>query len=154
MSYAPKAFNSVTDRVDRIEIRSENVGPITITTTGNSDLLWIATRNVKVEGIKVVGVTTLAADDTNFVTWTVTNLAQAGAGAVALLSTADTNTSKLTGGSALTTLVPRSLILTSTDASLKIAEGDVIRIRTAATGTLANTVINFNVMLKLSENLV
>jgi hypothetical protein len=65
----------------------------------------------------------------------------------------DVNTTKATGGSTLTTLVPRSLSLTATDASLKLAEGDVIRIRAAATGTLANTVTGYNVFFKLSENL-
>jgi hypothetical protein len=80
MSYQPKPFNIPSDRVDRIDVRHENVGPITVATTGNSDILFIAPRNVKVEAIKVVGTATLTADDTNFVTWTVTNLAQAGAG--------------------------------------------------------------------------
>jgi hypothetical protein len=153
MSYQPKPFNTPSDRVDRIDVRHENVGPITVATTGNSDILYIVPRNVKVEAIKVVGTATLAADDTNYVTWTVTNLGTAGSGSTALLSTADTNTTKLTGGSALTTLVPRSLVLTSTDASLKLTEGEVVRVRAAATGTLANTVTGYNVFFKVSENL-
>jgi hypothetical protein len=153
MSYQPKPFNLPSDRVDRIDVRHENVGPITVATTGNSDILFIVPRNVKVEAIKVVGTATLAANDTNFITWTVTNLGTGGAGSTELLSTAATNTTQVTGGSALTTLVPRSLVLTSTDASLKATEGDVLRIRSAATGTLANTVTGFNVFMKISENL-
>lgn len=154
MSYRPVPFYTPSEpRVDRIDTSHENVGPITIATTSNSDILFIAPRSVTVEAIKVVGGATLTADDTNYVTWTVTNLGTGGAGSTALLSTADTNTTKATGGSTLTTLVPRSLVLTSTAASLKLTEGDVIRIRSAATGTLANTVTLFNVFLKLSENL-
>jgi hypothetical protein len=153
MSYQPKPFNLPSDRVDRIDVRHENVGPITVATTGNSDILFIVPRNVKVEAIKVVGTATLAANDTNFITWTVTNLGTGGAGSTELLSTAATNPTQVTGGSALTTLVPRSLVLTSTDASLKATEGDVLRIRSAATGTLANTVTGFNVFMKISENL-
>jgi hypothetical protein len=153
MSYQPKPFNIPSDRVDRIDVRHENVGPITVATTGNSDILFIVPRTVKVEAIKVVGTATLAANDTNFITWTVTNLGQAGAGSTELLSTAATNTTQVTGGSALTTLVPRSLVLTSTDASLKPVEGDVLRVRAAATGTLANTVTGYEVFFKLSENL-
>jgi hypothetical protein len=154
MSYQPKPFIIPSDRVDRIDVRHENVGPITVATTGNSDLLWIVPRSVKVEGIKVVGTATLTANDTNYITWTVTNLGTAGSGSTALLSTADTNTTKATGGSTLTTLVPRSLVLTSTDTDLKATEGDVIRIRAAATGTLANTVTGYNVFFKVSENLI
>jgi hypothetical protein len=153
MSYQPKPFNKPSDRVDRIDVRHENVGPITAATTSNSDILFVAPRNVKVEAIKVVGTATLAANDTNFITWTATNLGTGGAGSTELLSTAATNTTQVTGGSALTTLVPRSLVLTSTDASLKVLEGDVIRIRAAATGTLANTVTGYTVFMQISENL-
>jgi hypothetical protein len=154
MANRPSPLFSPSDPVNRIDVRHENVGPITVATTGNSDILFIVPRNVRVEAIKVVGTATLATSDTNYVTWTVTNLGTAGAGSTELLSTADTNTTKATGGSALTTLVPRSLVLTSTDASLKATEGEVLRVRAAATGTLANTVTGYNVFFKISENLL
>ncbi len=154
MANRPSPLFSPSDPVNRIDFRHENVGPITVATTGNSDLLFIVPRNVRVEAIKVVGTATLATSDTNYITWTVTNLGTAGSGSTVLLSTADSNTTKVTGGSELTTLVPRSLVLTSTDASLKATEGDVIRVRAAATGTLANTVTGYNVFFKISENLL
>jgi hypothetical protein len=109
---------------------------------------------VKVEEITVIGNATLTANDTNYITWLVTNLGIAGSGTTELLSSADTNTTKATGGSTLTTLVPRDLILSSTDASLKVKAGEVLQIRNDTTGTLANTVTGFNVFLKVSENLV
>ena len=62
------------------------------------------------------------------------------------------NTTKATGGTALTANAARTLTLNGTAANLVVAAGDRLRIRAAATGTLANTVtfpvyrVNFTVV--------
>ena len=93
-----------------------------------------------VSGVTVNAVDTLATSDTNYITWTVVNRGQAGAGTAAVIAATAANTTKVTGGSALTANTNRSLTLTSTAADYAVAAGDVIRITTTATGTLANTV--------------
>jgi hypothetical protein len=68
-----------------------------------------------------------------------------------MLAATDANTTKSTGGTALTANARRVLSLSSTAANLVVAAGDRLRIRAAATGTLANTVtfpvymLNFSV---------
>jgi hypothetical protein len=98
------------------------------------------------------GVDALTANDTNYLTFTITNLGQAGAGSAAMLAATDANTTKATGGTGLAANTLRSLSLSGTAANLVVAAGDRIRIRAAATGTLANTVtfpvinLNFSVL--------
>lgn len=116
------------------------VNGATIATTGNSDVYFIAPQAGKVSSIDFSGVDALATSDTNYITWTVTNLGQAGAGTAAILAASDANTTKATGGSAIAANTKRTLTLTATAADLVVAAGDRIRIRAAATGTLANTV--------------
>lgn len=112
----------------------------TIATTGNTDVYLLAAKAGKVSSIVFSGVDALATSDTNYITFSVTNLGQAGAGTTALLAATNANTTKATGGSALAANTKRTLTLTSTGADLVVAAGDRIRIRAAATGTLANTV--------------
>jgi hypothetical protein len=57
-----------------------------------------------------------------------------------MLAATDANTTKSTGGTALTANARRVLSLNGTAANLVVAAGDRLRIRAAATGTLANTV--------------
>lgn len=126
-----------------------NVISATIATTGNTDAYFIAPRSMTIVQIDFSAVDALATSDVNYITWTFTNLGQAGAGSTVILSTADTNTTKTTGGSALAANTKRSLILSATVQDLQVIEGDRIRIRAAATGTLANTVTFPVYMIKL-----
>ena len=57
-----------------------------------------------------------------------------------MLAATDPNTTKATGGTGIAANTVRSLTLNGTVANLVVAAGDRIRIRAAATGTLANTV--------------
>jgi hypothetical protein len=109
-------------------------------------------KSGKVLSIKFSSLAALATSDTNYITWTVVNLGQAGAGSTALLSTADTNTTKATGGSAIVASSSRTLVLSGTAANLNVVEGDVIRIRATATGTLAGavTVPSYSVLISAS----
>lgn len=112
----------------------------TITTTGNTDIYITAPFAGTLTSLTITPLVALATSDTNYITWTATNLGQAGAGTTVMLSTSDANTTKATGGTALAISTKRSLTVSSTSANLVVAAGDVIRIRAAATGTLANTV--------------
>lgn len=118
-------------------IESFNVPSATIATTGNTDAYFLAPRSLKVLQIDFSGTTALATSDTNYITWTITNLGQDGTGTSAILGTENT---KVTGGSAITADTKRTFTLSSTINDLNVVEGDRIRIRAAVTNTLANTV--------------
>ena len=113
---------------------------ITIATTGNTDAFVIVPADGVLSEADFSGANALAANDTNYITFTITNLGQAGAGTTVMLAATDANTTKLTGGLALTANARRSLTLNGTAANLIVVAGDRLRFRAAATGTLANTV--------------
>lgn len=112
----------------------------TIATTGNSDVFVIAPAAGVLSAARFSGVDALATSDTNYITFSITNLGAAGAGSAAMLAATDANTTKATGGTALAANTLRSLTVNGTAANLVVAAGDRLRIRAAATGTLANTV--------------
>jgi hypothetical protein len=121
-------------------IKQTTAGTTSIATTSTTDEYVIAAKTGKVTAIKLVSLSGLAAHDSNYITPTVTNLGAAGDGTAALLAASDANTTKATGGSALTANVIRSWTLSSTAANLNVTEGDLLRIRATATGTLAGAV--------------
>ena len=69
-----------------------------------------------------------------------------------MLATSDANTTKSTGGAAWVASAGRKLTLHGTKANLKVAEGDTLRIRAAATGTLAGAVTKPRVTLLIAAN--
>lgn len=115
-------------------------GEKTIATTGNTDFYVVAPVNGFLSEALFSGIDALAANDTNYITFSITNLGQAGAGSAAMLAATDPNTTKATGGEAIAANAKRTLTLTGTAADQKVVAGDRLRIRAAATGTLANTV--------------
>lgn len=120
--------------------RYAQAGITTIATTGNTDEYVIAPVNGSLSEALFSGLDALAANDTNFITFTITNLGQAGAGSTVMLAAVDGNTTKATGGSALAANTKRALTLNGSPANLIVQAGDRLRIRAAASGTLANTV--------------
>lgn len=112
----------------------------TVATTGNTDFYLIAPEDGVLDSIDISGIDALTAHDSNYITFSLTNLGQAGAGSTAMLAATDVNTTKATGGSAIGANTKRSLTLHGTAANLVVAAGDRLRLRCAATGTLANTV--------------
>jgi hypothetical protein len=112
----------------------------TITTTGASDTYLIAPEAGSLESIEINPLVALAANNSNYITFTVTNLGQAGAGNTAMLTADDTNTTKATGGIGLAINTKRALTVHGTAANLVVAKGDKLKITATATGTLANTV--------------
>jgi hypothetical protein len=115
-------------------------GTTDIATTSNTDEYVIATKSGTLVGVDFSSLAALAANDTNYITFSITNLGQAGAGSTAMLAATDPNTTKATGGFALVANSKRQLVLHGTAANLAIVEGDRLRIRFAATGTLAGAV--------------
>lgn len=111
-----------------------------IATTGNTDVYVIVPEDGTLSEIDFSSVGSLAANDTNYVTFTVTNLGQDGAGSTAMLAATNPNTTKATGGSALTANGRRALTLHGTAANLVVAKGDKLRLRMAVTGTLGGAV--------------
>ena len=122
----------------------------TIATTGNTDCYVIVAETGVVSSISFSAVDALAASDTNYITFSVTNLGQAGAGSTAVLAATDANTTKTTGGTALAANTVRALTLSGTAANLVVTAGDRLRIRAAATGTLAGTVTFPTYLMRVS----
>jgi hypothetical protein len=143
-------FNAVEASASVLEsIQSTSV---TIATTGNTDDYVIVPESGTLASIDFSGVDALAAHDTNYVTFSVTNLGQAGAGSTAMLAATDANTTKATGGTALVANGKRSLTLHGTAANLVVVAGDRLRVRYAASGTLANTVTFSVSMLRFAAS--
>jgi hypothetical protein len=118
---------------------SEMMQGATIATTGNSDVYVIADAAGVLTSARFSGTDALAASDTNYITFTITNLGTTGSGTATMLA-ATGNTTQVTGGTALTANALRTLTLNGTASNLVVAAGDRIRARAAVTGTLANTV--------------
>ena len=122
--------------------------PATIATTGNTDWYVIAPFSGVLVSVDFSGTTALATNDTNYITFTITNLGQAGAGTTVMLSAVAGNTTKATGGVALAVNTKRSLIISTVINATLVGEGDRLLVRAAATGTLANTVTFPTYLLK------
>lgn len=114
--------------------------PGTIATTSTTTIYGMAPEAGTLTSVDFSGVDVLAASDTNYITWTITNLGQAGAGSNPMLLATAVNTTKVTGGSALAANTKRSLSLNGTPSNLVVAQGDRLQITATVTGTLANTV--------------
>lgn len=117
------------------------LAPATIATAaGNNDGYIIAPETGSLASIDFSGLDALAASDTNYITFSVTNLGQSGAGSNPMLAATAANTTQTTGGTAIAANTKRSLTLNGTGSNLLVTKGDRIRVRAAVTGTLANTV--------------
>lgn len=127
-------------------------GTTSIATTGNTDEYLIVPKSGTLAAAYFSSLAALATSDTNYVTFSITNLGQAGAGTAAMLAAADANTTKATGGSALAANTKRTLTLTSTTADKAVVEGDRLLVRFAATGTLAGAVTRPGVTVIISAN--
>lgn len=122
----------------------------TIATTSNSDGYVIVGETGTLSSVDYSGTDALAASNTNYITFSITNLGQAGAGSTAMLAATATNTTQVTGGTAIAANTKRSLTLNGTPANLAVTQGDRLLVRAAATGTLANTVTFSKVCLRFA----
>ena len=120
----------------------------TIATTGNTDVYMLAPSTGSVSAVYFNANDALAANDANYITFSLVNLGQTGAGSANILSAGDANTTKSTGGTALSATTTRTMVLTSTSADLNVTVGDLLRFRAAASGTLANQVTIPRILVK------
>ena len=111
-----------------------------IPTTVGMEGAVIVPEDGMLESIDFSGADNLVAHDTNYIAFYVTNLGQNGTGNVAMLATGLGNTTKLTGGSALTNGSRRKLTISTTHNLLKVKKGDRLRVSAQVFGTLPNTI--------------
>ena len=121
-------------------VKQTTAGTTSIATTSTTDEYIVVAKTGKVTAAKLNSLSGLAAHDTNYLTFAITNLGAAASGTAALLAATDANTTKATGGSLLTANVVRSLTLSSTAADLLVTEGDVLRLRATSAATLGGAV--------------
>lgn len=136
----PSASVTRTKMSTPAALKHDNKVMSTITTTGNTDTYFLVPAPGTVTGVFFNGADALAAHDTNYVTFSLVNQGQAGAGTTDVLAVSDSNTTKATGGSAIAATTLRTFQLIGTAANLNVTTGDRLRFRAAASGTLANTV--------------
>lgn len=122
----------------------------TIPTTGTLVVAFIAPEAGSLESIEINPLVALTANDTNYITWTLVNLGQAGVGTTAMLAVSDANTTKATGGVGLGINTKRALTVHGTGANLVVAQGDKLALTATMSGTLANTVTVPVYMLRFS----
>lgn len=121
----------------------------TIATTGNTDAYAIVPETGVLDSVDFSAIDALAAHDTNYITFLITNLGQAGGGTTAMLAATDANTTKATDGTALSANTKRSLTLHGTAANLSVTAGDRLLIRADTSGTLAGTVTGSTALLRI-----
>lgn len=128
-------------------------GTTSIATTSTTDEYLIAGKTGKIVSVKISSLSGLAANDTNYVTPLITNLGAAGSGTAAPIAAVDGNTTKATGGAAMTANVPRALTLSTTAADVAVTEGDLLRLRFTVTGTLGGAVTRpiWQISIKTSQ---
>jgi len=100
----------------------------------------VAPEDGTLSAAKIVVKTTVTTSDTDYWTFAIVNKGQSGSGSTAMLAATDANTSKATGGSAITAYTARALSLNGTPANLAVAAGDVLEITATKSGSAANLV--------------
>jgi len=129
-------------------MRETSSVPTVPTAAGTTEILINAPAAGSLLVARVAFKDALAASDTNWVQFNLKNKTQASAD---MLDTTATNSSKVTGGTALSAYTSRSLALNGTPANLMVAVGDVLAFQIVGTGTLANTLTEGNVKLVFSN---
>lgn len=134
-------------------VKQSTPGTTSIATTSTTDEYIIAAKTGKLAAAVFTPLAALAAHDTNYLTFSITNLGAAGSGSAAMLAATDANTTKSTGGTALSASTKRTLTLTSTAADLAVTEGDCLRLRATSAATLAGAVTRpvWQISIKTSQ---
>jgi hypothetical protein len=128
-------------------VRSIYLNLGTIATTGSSKITIPMPTTGTLSAVKLTAKDALAADNTNYLTFTITNKGQSGAGSTAMLSATASGTTQLTGGAAIAAYTARALPLHATGGNAAIVANDCLEFSATATGTLANTVTETMVRL-------
>lgn len=142
---------NITDYVcQKLYAESGQCPGVTVATTGNTDSLYVCNKAGVLASADFTSIDALSASDTNYITFSITNMGQSGGGSTAMLAATNANTTKSTGGTALTAFAKRSLTLHGTAGNLVVAVGDVLRVRFAVSGTLGATVTGSTARLRFS----
>lgn len=112
----------------------------TIATTSTTSDYVIVPFAGTLTGADFSGVDVLAASNTNYITFSITNLGQAGSGTNPLLAATAANTTQVTGGTAIAANTKWAMTINGTGSNLIVAKGDRLKVTATVTGTLANTV--------------
>lgn len=112
----------------------------TIATTGATIVTLPVAHAGTLAAVKFCAKDALAAHDSNYLTFAITNKGQSGAGSTAMLSATASGTTKATGGAAIAAYTTRDCPLHATGGNAALASGDCLELSVTATGTLANTV--------------
>jgi hypothetical protein len=118
-------------------------GVTSIATTSTTDEYVICPKTGKVTAIVFSSLAALALHADNHVTFTATNLGQDGSGTNELLlsgAAGNTTDTDVTGSVAISANTKKTLTLNTDTTKLAVVEGDRIRIRATAAGTLAGAV--------------
>lgn len=116
----------------------------TITTTGAVSAFLTAPVTGKLVGAGASFTDALTANDTNYSTQTLTNLGNSNA---AMLAATAANTTQATGGTGYAANTYRANTLHGTAGNLAVTRGHRLQFTFTATGTLANTLTNGQVVL-------
>lgn len=109
------------------------------TSAGATDTYVTAPVTGSLTLAQVTSLTALATSDTNYITFTVTNITNSNA--VMLATTpAGVNTTKATGGAALAVNTVHPLTPSATATAVLVTKGDRLKITATGAGTLAGTV--------------
>lgn len=119
---------------------TETISVPTIATSGSTDAFFTCKYAGELLSAYFIGTDALAQHASNYLTFSLTNLGQAGAGSGAMLAATDANTTKTTTGAAVAAHTQRALTLSDTTTDLRVAKNDRLRFRATASGTPANTV--------------
>lgn len=121
-------------------VKQSTPGTTQIATTSTTDEYLIAAKTGVLAAAVFTPLASLASHNSNYITFSITNLGQAGAGTAPMLAASDANTTKATGGTALAASTKRTLTLNGTASNLAVTEGDRLLLRATATGTLSGAV--------------
>lgn len=124
----------------------------TIATTSTTIGYQIVPKSGTVKAVYFSAIDALAAHDTNYISFTILNLGQAGSGTADVILATAANTTKITGGAALAANTKRELTVHGTAANLAVVEGDRLKFIATASGTLAGTVTGPNYMVSIDAS--
>lgn len=126
--------------------------PTVPTAAGTTEVLAIVPFSGTLTTVLATFKDALAAHDTNYLTFKIINKGQAGAGTTDLLAVSDANTTKITGGAAISGYTARVLTVHGTGANLVVNQNDTLAIQFIGAGTLANTLTEGTVHLRINPS--
>lgn len=135
-----QADGSFVSAVNMAEFPVQKDSATIPTAAGATDVYFTAPFNGNLKSAQISPLTALTANDTNYITFTATNLGLDGLGTTVMLAATAPNTTKATGGVALAVNTARALAVHGTAANLAVLKGQRIKVTATGTGTLANTV--------------